>query len=143
MKLHQSQLSTIKFHIYPCHPSDCWSSVFSQYLHYKIKPKLRAFEKPRELEIFIKINVWKGSMEDLKNIYNVQQKNERVLGARKEVRTMAGWGYSISQEIIYSDFFLTACSPRVAALLNLKSTIAPERFGVLHSFFTGANYVEF
>lgn len=105
MKLHQSQLSTIKFHIYPCHPSECWSSMFSQHFHYNIKPKLRAFGKLRELESFIKTNVWKGSMGDLSKYKNLNKKNERVLRARKEVRTMAGWSYSISQEIIYSCFF--------------------------------------
>lgn len=38
--------------------------------------------------------------------------------------------------------FPTACSPRDVILLNLKLTIAPERLGVLHSFFTGENYIQ-
>lgn len=115
MKLHQSQLFTIKFHIYPRHPSECWSSMFSQHFHYNIKPKLRAFGKLRELESFIKINVWKGSMGDLSKYKNLNKKNEKVLRARKEVRTMAGWSYSISQEIIYSCFFFW--QPAVPGLL--------------------------
>lgn len=52
--------------------------------------------------------------------------------------------FYFSGGFIFMDFFLTACSPRVAALLYLKFTIVPERFGVLHSlFFIAETSLEF
>lgn len=138
MKLHQSQSSTIKFHIYPSHPSDCWSSVFRQYFRYK--PKLRVLGKLKELESLIKINVSYRNIGVLNKYKNT--KNQRAVRARKEDWTLAGWGYCISQEIIYSCFFPIACGVRDVILLNLKLTIALERLGVPHSVFAGRNYLQ-
>lgn len=65
---------------------------------------------------------------------NIKIKNQRALRARKRRQNLGRLRLLyFSRDGIFM-FFPTACSPR-DVILNLKLTIAPERLGVLHSFF--------